>query len=127
MSALGPKLTFTQNAAAELIRRRVSWQWKCGLGPVKDDLGLHRHRVACARGRGDREEQKNVAQSTRVCLIEPVGRGNSEAIASRSLFAVDLGPGAFQYRDGAYEAENRGTAPFACRIFARELRESTRP
>jgi hypothetical protein len=34
--------------------------------------------------------QKDVAQSARVCLIELVGRGNSEAITSRSLFAVDL-------------------------------------
>jgi hypothetical protein len=76
---------------------------------------------------GIARDEKDVAQSTRVCLIEPLGRGNSEAIASRSLFAVDLVPGAFQYRDGAYEAENRGAAPFACRIFARELRESTRP
>jgi hypothetical protein len=31
-----------------------------------------------------------VAQSARVCITELVGRGNSEAIASRSLFAVDL-------------------------------------
>jgi len=34
--------------------------------------------------------RKDVAQSARVCLIELVGRGNSEAITSRSLFAVDL-------------------------------------
>jgi hypothetical protein len=35
-------------------------------------------------------QRKDVAQSARVCLTELVGRGNSEAIASRSLFAVDL-------------------------------------
>jgi hypothetical protein len=29
--------------------------------------------------------------------IEPWGRGNSEAIARRSLFVVDLELGAFQY------------------------------
>jgi hypothetical protein len=57
----------------------------------------HRGRFARARGRGDRAERKTVVQSTRVCLIEPLGRGNSEAIASRSLFAVDLELGAFQY------------------------------
>jgi hypothetical protein len=34
--------------------------------------------------------RKDVAQSARVCLTELVGRGNSEAITSRSLFAVDL-------------------------------------
>jgi hypothetical protein len=33
---------------------------------------------------------KDVAQSARVCITEFVGRGNSEAIASRSLFVVDL-------------------------------------
>ncbi|WP_253708841.1 hypothetical protein [Bradyrhizobium sp. WD16] len=33
---------------------------------------------------------KDVAQSARVWLIELAGRGNSEAIASCSLFVVDL-------------------------------------
>jgi len=44
--------------------------------------------------------EKDVAQSTRVCLIEHLGRGNSEAIASRSLFAVDFELGAFHCWDG---------------------------
>ena len=44
----------------------------------------------------DRAERKAVAQSKRVCLIEPLGRENSEAVARRSLFAVDLELGAFQ-------------------------------
>jgi hypothetical protein len=35
-------------------------------------------------------QRKDVAQSARVWLTELVGRGNSEAITSRSLFAVDL-------------------------------------
>jgi hypothetical protein len=35
-------------------------------------------------------QRKGVAQSLRVWLNELAGRGNSEAIASRSLFAVDL-------------------------------------
>jgi hypothetical protein len=80
-----------------------------------------------ARAVAESARVKNVAQSTRVWLIEFLGRGNSEAIASRSLFAFDVELGAFQYRDGADEVENRGAAPFACRIFAGELRESTRP
>ena len=33
-------------------------------------------------------KQKNVAQSTRAWQLSPLGRGNSEAIASLSLFAV---------------------------------------
>jgi hypothetical protein len=39
---------------------------------------------------GSSRGAKIVAQSARVCLTELVGRGNSEAIASRSLFAFDL-------------------------------------
>jgi hypothetical protein len=50
-----------------------------------------------ARATAEIARAKTVAHSTRVCLIEPLGRGNSEAIASRSLFAVDLELGAFQY------------------------------
>jgi hypothetical protein len=52
-------------------------------------------------GRARSRRSKDVAQSARVWLTELVGRGNSEAIASRSLFAFDLQLGAFQYRDGA--------------------------
>src|SRR3981189_3194554 len=52
----------------------------CSLLPQGENL-----RFARARGRGDRAERKTAAQSTRGCLIEPLGRGNSEAIASRSL------------------------------------------
>jgi len=53
-----------------------------------------------ARSRRSWEANKIVAQSTRVCLIEPQGRGNSEAIASRSLFAVGLELGAFHIETG---------------------------
>ena len=75
------------------------------------DLRLHHHgarlclrtavaaKAAGGRGRaagrsalGSRRSRgaKDVAQSARVCLTESWGRGNSEAIASRSLFVVDL-------------------------------------
>ena len=36
---------------AQIFAVRVSWLWKCCLGPVKDDLGLHRHRGRFARAR----------------------------------------------------------------------------
>ena len=72
------------------------------LGRVKDDLGFHRHqRAICSRTVAQIGGEKGVAQSERVCLTELVGRGNSEAIASRSLFAVGLLLGAFQIETGA--------------------------
>jgi hypothetical protein len=74
-----------------LIRRRVSLLWKYCLGRVKDNLGYHRHRGRFARARSRSSRRaKDVAQSVRVCLTELLGRGNSEAIAGRSLFAIDL-------------------------------------
>ncbi len=56
-----------------------------------DASRCHRHRGQFARARSRRSRGvKDVAQSARVCLMELVGRGNSETIASRSLFAVGL-------------------------------------
>src|SRR5690349_9579285 len=59
--------------------------------------------------------------------IERLGRGNSKAIAGRSLFAVDFELGIFHCWAGKYEVKDRGSAPVACRIFAGELCESAWP
>jgi predicted transposase YbfD/YdcC len=87
---------------------------------------LHCNRAFAPAARRSRVVKNGCAIHACVPNLNPWGRGNSEAIANRSSFALDLELGAFQYLEmGAYEIEDRGAGPFACRIFVGELCKST--
>jgi len=54
---------------------------------------LHSHKSVLTSA--TKRPAKTIAQPKRVCELSPWGRGNSKAIAGRSLFAVDFELGAF--------------------------------
>jgi hypothetical protein len=124
----GPRADHHQNFEVLIRRRAPRCCGNTAWGGSKMTSGrIDIEGDSLTRGRADRVERKTLRNSASVCITELVGRGNSEA-----LQAVRCLPSIFNWalssiETGHNEVENRGAAPFACRIFAGELRKSTWP
>src|SRR3954470_12822396 len=84
------------------------WISRCAEAANACSRSLTRKEFAiCSRGRGDRTERKTVAQSTRVCLIEPLGarkqRGNCQpfVVPVRNWALSNIGTGHMRSKIGA--------------------------